>query len=26
MHDNIDVYFDMERCHLFDTQTEQSIV
>jgi len=25
MHDNIDVYFDMERCHLFDTQTEQSI-
>jgi multiple sugar transport system ATP-binding protein len=25
MHDNIDVYFNMERCHLFDTQTEQSI-
>jgi multiple sugar transport system ATP-binding protein len=26
MHDEIDIYFDMERCHLFDTQTEQSIV
>jgi len=25
MHDHIDVYFNMERCHLFDTQTEQSI-
>ncbi|HEY7709667.1 MAG TPA: sn-glycerol-3-phosphate ABC transporter ATP-binding protein UgpC [Candidatus Entotheonella sp.] len=25
MHDHIDVYFNMERCHLFDIQTEQSI-
>ena len=26
MHDEIDVYFDMERCHLFDRQTEQAIM
>jgi len=26
MHDEIDVYFDMERVHLFDPQTEQAIL
>ena len=25
MHDEIEVYFDMERGHLFDPQTEQTI-
>ncbi|GIX48759.1 MAG: hypothetical protein KatS3mg131_2970 [Candidatus Tectimicrobiota bacterium] len=25
MHDEIQVYFDMERCHLFDPKTEQAI-
>jgi len=25
MHDEIEVYFDMERVHLFDPQTEQAI-
>jgi hypothetical protein len=25
MHDEIEVYFDMERVHLFDPQTEQTI-
>jgi multiple sugar transport system ATP-binding protein len=25
MHDEIDIYFDMERVHLFDAQTEQAI-
>jgi multiple sugar transport system ATP-binding protein len=25
MHDDMPVYFDMTRCHLFDVQTEQSI-
>lgn len=26
MHDDIPVYFNMERCHLFDRQTEQAIL
>ena len=26
MHDEIEVYFDMERVHLFDPQTEQAIL
>lgn len=26
MHDELPVYFDMARCHLFDTQTEQAIL
>ncbi len=26
MHDEIPVYFDMARCHLFDPQTEQAII
>jgi hypothetical protein len=26
MHDELQVYFDMSRSHLFDKQTEQAIV
>ncbi len=26
MYDEIPVYFDMARCHLFDPQTEQAII
>jgi multiple sugar transport system ATP-binding protein len=26
MHDEISVYFDMERCHLFDSRSEQAIL